>query len=275
MNQFNQTIRTLLMVVVVGMAGLVGYKGYEMVNAPARELAEREKQLDEVRGQLTRLDADLAARQKEIASLQEQAAADAARIAKLEEERERLETSLRLMKLRRRLARIDVLEQAPDPDGQLVTRFRFVEIGDDGQALGDPVELMVEGDRIYIEYLVVKFEDKYIEAADLERGTAICLFERIFGEKQEPETGYVIDQVGTRPTAYERGTPMSEVEKKIWDDFWTIANDPQKAAELGISASHAQAPSIRVEPGVTYELDLRSTGDFTLQRAGEKPARVN
>jgi hypothetical protein len=68
---------------------------------------------------------------------------------------------------------------------------------------------------------------------------------------------------------------MSDFEKKIWDDFWTIANDPARATELGISASHAQAPSIRVEPGVTYELDLRSTGDFTLQRAGEKPARVN
>jgi hypothetical protein len=134
---------------------------------------------------------------------------------------------------------------------------------------------MVEGDRIYIEYLVVKFDDKYVEQADLERGTAICLFERVFGEKQEPEMGYVIDQVGTRPTAYERGTPMSEFEAKIWADFWTIASNPQRAAELGIRAIHAQAPSIRVEAGKIYELDLRSTGDFTLQQvAGEVPRRL-
>src|SRR5690606_34152252 len=128
---------------------------------------------------------------------------------------------------------------------------------------------------VYIEYLVVKFDDKYVEEADLVRGTAICLLERVFGEKQEPEMGYVIDQVGTRPTAYERGTPMSEFEAKIWADFWTIASDPQRAAELGIRAIHAQAPSIRVEAGKMYELDLRSTGDFTLQQvAGEVPRPI-
>ena len=264
------------MLVVVGMVGFVGYKGFEMVNAPAQELADKQRELDEVRGRLVALDESLAASERKIADLQAQAAADAERIAELERERERVETSLRLMKLRRRLARIEVLEQGPDVDGQLVTRFRFYEIGDEGQPLAEPVELMVEGDRIYIEYLVVKFDDKYIEAADLERGTAICLFERVFGEKQEPETGYVIDEVGTRPTAYERGTPMSEFEQKIWEDFWTIANDPQKAAELGIRATHAQAPSIRVEVGNTYELDLRSTGDFTLQRTGDPvPLRVD
>ena len=50
-------------------------------------------------------------------------------------------------------------------------------------------------------------------------------------------------------------------------DFWTIANDRQKAADLGIRATHAQAPSMRVEKGATYELDLRATGEFSLQRA--------
>ena len=41
--------------------------------------------------------------------------------------------------------------------------------------------------------------------------------------------------------------------------------DPKKAAELGIRAAHADAPSIRVKPGATYELELRTTGEFTLR----------
>jgi hypothetical protein len=55
------------------------------------------------------------------------------------------------------------------------------------------------------------------------------------------------------------------MEKQIWKDFWTIAANPSRAAELGIRAAHADAPSIRVNEGVTYELELRTTGEFTLR----------
>jgi hypothetical protein len=275
MNSFNQTVRTLLMLAVVGMVGVAGYKGYQVANAPAQQLAERERELAEVRDQLTERDNALAERQKQIDQLQVQAAEAAEAIAELEEARDRLETSLRLLKLRRRLARIEVLDQQLNEEQELFTKFRFYEVGDTGQPIGEPVELIVEGDRIYIEYLVVKFDDKYIEEADLVRGTAICLLERVFGEKQEPEMGYVIDEVGTRPTAYERGTPMNEFEAKIWADFWTIASDPERAAEMGIRAIHAQAPSTKVEAGKVYELDLRATGDFSLtQVKGEVPQAI-
>ena len=106
-----------------------------------------------------------------------------------------------------------------------------------------------------------------MEQADLERGTAICLLERIFGENQQPGEGFVIDAVGSRPNSYERGSVTSELEQRIWDDFWTIANDREKAAQLGIRATHAQAPSIRMQPDAVYELDLRATGEFSLERA--------
>jgi hypothetical protein len=58
---------------------------------------------------------------------------------------------------------------------------------------------------------------------------------------------------------------MSEFERKIWDDFWMIANNPQKAAELGIHAAHGSAVSMRMQPGKTYEVELRSTGDMTIR----------
>lgn len=57
-----------------------------------------------------------------------------------------------------------------------------------------------------------------------------------------------------------------EVHPYSQADLWTIANDRQRVADLGIRATHAQAPSMRVDKGATYKLDLRSTGDFGLQR---------
>jgi hypothetical protein len=120
--------------------------------------------------------------------------------------------------------------------------------------------------------LRVTFEDKFIEQSDLERGTSLALFQRIFGEHQEPAQGFQLDTVGTRPTAYGRGTQMSDFEKKIWDDFWLIANDPKRAAEMGIRAAHGDAISIRVRPGKTYEIDLRSTGEISARVVEQQPA---
>ena len=58
---------------------------------------------------------------------------------------------------------------------------------------------------------------------------------------------------------------MSDFERKIWNDFWLIANDAQQAAELGIHAAHGAAVSMRVQEGKTYEIELRATGDMTIR----------
>lgn len=265
-SHFNSTVRTIIMAVVVGLLGLGGFQAYQAYDAPRRALADRERELESVISDLNETKATVVQQDKTITGLQDDVAERDVKIDELAENLDRVETAVRLLKLRRRLAKIDVLDQTTDEAGAMTTKVRFTEVADDGKPVGEPAEFDIEGDRIYVEYLVVKFDDQYIEDADLERGTAICLFERIFGEKQEPDEGFVIDEVGSRPNSYARGSVTSEFEQKIWDDFWTIANDREKAAELGIRATHAQAPSIRMEEGATYELDLRATGEFSLQR---------
>lgn len=264
---FNSTARTLLMAVVVAGVGFGGFQAYQAYNAPRRELAGMQRELEDISIDLDNARDELAQREEVISGLNNDIAARDVRIDELQQDLDRMETAVRLLKLRRRLARIDVIDQSADEQGELSTKIRFTEVGDDGQRIGEPAELLIDGDRIYIEYLVVKFDDEYVEQADIERGTAICLLERIFGENQQPGEGYVIDKVGSRPNSYARGSETSEFEQQIWDDFWTIANDREKAAELGIRATHAQAPSIRMKPGATYELDLRATGEFSLRRA--------
>ncbi len=262
---FNSTVRTLLLAAVVAGVGYGGFQAIQGYIGPRRALEGKQRELDAALGSLEQAQADLADRDKTIKGLNNDIAERDVRIDELEVEVDRVQTAIRLLKLHRRLARIEVLDQTTGDDGSIRTNIRFTEVGDDGQQLGEPAELAIDGDRIYVEYLVVKFDDQYVEQADIERGTAICLLERIFGEKQEPGEGFVIDKVGSRPNSYARGSETSEFEQQIWDDFWTIANDRDKAAQLGIRATHAQAPSIRMKPGATYELDLRATGEFSLR----------
>jgi hypothetical protein len=240
------------MTALVGGAGYGGYLAYGLYHEPQKQLASKQAELDLAIGNLKQANESLAAREKQITDLTAQV--------------ERLEVAKRLLKVRRRLARLKVLDQKKEEkSSDVVSRLEFVEVNDDAQPIGESKKFDIIGDLVYVDYLRVTFDDRYIEESDLDRATAICLFQRIFGEHQQAASGFQLDKVGTRPTAYARGTSMSDFEKKIWDDFWLIANDPERAASIGIHAAHEVAVGMRVQPGKTYEIELRATGDMTFR----------
>lgn len=57
---------------------------------------------------------------------------------------------------------------------------------------------------------------------------------------------------------------MSDFEREIWGDFWTIANDAERAEELGIRAAHGEVVYNKVQPGKRYKLELRSSGGLSM-----------
>lgn len=276
----NSALRNLLLAVLVGGAGFGGYKAYDLYNEPKQKLADKQAELEKTLDNLKEAKDNLALRQKEVADLNTHLAEKTAQV-------DRLEVKIKLMKVQHRLARLKVLDQhevaslnpvtptegtdSPASRPNLVTKIEFTEVNDQGQPIGQAKQFDIVGDMVYVDYLHVTFDDKYVEQSDLDRSTSLALFQRIFGEHQEPAQGFQLDTVGTRPTAYGRGTQMSEFEKKIWDDFWLIANDPKRAVDMGIRAANGDALSIRVRPGMTYEVDLRSTGGMTI-RPVESPA---
>jgi len=259
----NSALRTLLFAVLVAGAGFAGWQGYSLYNEPQLQLAKKEKALESAREELLK-------RQRQIATL-------ATDLQTKIEQLERSETALRLLKQRHRIARIRVLDQRPIPESdppRVMSTVEFFEVNGEGIPIDEqPKQFEIEGDRIYVECLVAKFEDKYVEEADLDRATAICLFQRIFGEYQQPQEGFVLDPIGSSPTSYARGGKTSKFEQQIWDDFWEFASDRKKSAEIGIRAAHADAPSTKVKKGVTYQLEMRSTGEFTLLPLAEKGNR--
>lgn len=278
----NSVIRTLLGLVVVGGIGTASWYSYQTYTAADRdledaqnqlvakdqelaenrvqletsknEIKEQKEQLREKDAEIVQKDATITDQADEIVDLNED-------IKEKEIEIDRLDTALRLHKVKRRLARVIVRDVSTNPDtGKTFSHIEFVELNELGDPIDKPRSFELEGDLVYLDCMVVKFDDTYIEAADLERGTSICTFNRIFGEFQKPTDGFYLDEPGQRPGAYSRGSVMSDFERKIWDDFWSIANDPPRAEELGIRAIHGDAVYIKVRKGTTYMITIRASG---------------
>lgn len=282
---FNATMRTAIAATVVGGAGYAGYQGYALYNEPQQKLAQQQALLQEAQQTLADTESELRKRQVEVETLQTSVETLEVNLEASREELEQTQVAMKLLKVDQRVSELRVIDQKTLPpkqasrddsqeddpqeaDGKapprVVTTVEFVETSPEGKPIGEPQRFQVQGDKIYLEYLVIKFNDDYVEQADLARGTAIALFERIFGNQQNSDEGFTLDKVGTRPTAYGRGEVNSDFEKSLWTNFWELAHNAERRKELGIRAVQGNAPFFKVQPGETYRLRLRSTGEFSI-----------
>jgi hypothetical protein len=194
-----------------------------------------------------------------------------AQVERLTRENQKLNLAMRLLKVDHRVAEIAVLDQREGAD-RPTTKFEFVELTKEGDPVGEKKVFTVEGDTIYVDAWVIKYTDELIENADPLRATSVCLFRRIFGEYQEPSEGFPIDPSGSRPAVYSQGSELSPLEKDIWANFWEYANNPVKARKAGLRAVHGEAPSIRLESGKLYKIELRASAGLSIV-AEDAPGR--
>jgi hypothetical protein len=183
----------------------------------------------------------------------------------LRERTQALEAAVRLLRHTERRARIAVLEQSRGADGHLVSRIRFSELDPGGETIGEPREFVVTGDEVYVDALVIKFEDEFVTAGDALKGRSLLLFRRIFGDRARPVEAHVLDREGQMPQAYAAEKAPSAFERELWAQFWTLANDPAEAKRRGVRALHGEAVSTRLRPGALYAVTFRSTGELTIQ----------
>jgi len=229
--------RSLVSLLLLGLLGTGGFVAYRIYDSRA----EVERQLK---------------------AATEELAAKTAEIERLTKENQRLDLALRLLKVDHRVAEIVVLDQR-DAEPRPQTRFQFVELAKDGSPL-DKREFTIEGEMLYVDAWIIKYEDALVEGSDPLRSTSVCLFRRVFGEFQEPSEGFALDASGSRPAVYSQGSEMSPLERDIWSNFWEYANNPVKARQAGVRAAHGEAPSIRLEPGKRYRVDLRASAGLSI-----------
>jgi uncharacterized coiled-coil protein SlyX len=262
LNSLLSTALSLVIVVALAIGGWFAYKAYF---GDRWALEQSREKLEEKEKEIAVLSGDLAKRKEEIQLLNKDVAAK-------QREIERLDTALRLLKVNHRVAQVDVLWQGPSTEtGELITRISFVEVDDSGKRLEKPRTFTIEGDIVHVAALVVKFADKDVEMGDLLRGTSLYLFKRIYGDKQKPENGFVLDAVGSRPAAYQRGAKMSDWEQGLWSEFWDYANDPEKAKRAGVRAAHGEAVYQKMRPGKRYKVFFRSTGELWIEPEDRPP----
>ncbi len=253
LSELNRFLGLLVGLVVLAIMSVVGWFGGQMYLAPKWAL-------DQARSQLARRDAEIAALRKDVQAKQQQI--------------ERLDTALRLLKVDQRVAMVEVLAQSGSARSKdLSTRFSFVELGPDNTPIGPPREFRIQGDVVYIDAEVVKFQDRLIQEGDPQRSASICLFRRLFGEAQQPNEGYALDAAGAAPAAYRAGHAVSPLEQEIWSHFWDYANDPDLAEKAGIRAAHGEAPFIKLLPGKRYRILLRASGGLSIVPEAAPPAK--
>ncbi len=257
LDSMNTMLRSLVSLAFLALAGAGAWFGYQFVDEKAAHQQAQAK-LAEKEIELQKLTLDVHKKAAQISTLQND-------LELKIKENQRLAQAMKLLKVDHRIGQITVLSQHGSAEGRdLTTTFDFVEVNDEGQPLEKPRMFSVKGDVVYIDAWVVKFADDYVERGDPLRGTAICLFRRLFGESQAPNSGDVLDPVGTEPTAYRNGGKPSALEQQIWSRFWDSANNPQLSKKAGVRAAHGEAPSIKMVVGKQYRVLLRASGGLTI-----------
>lgn len=243
-------------VVLGGLVALLAWGAIEVkgaLNENERELADRDEKIGT-------LQQDVATRDRKIDELDR----EVARLGDLVRE---LETALALLKVDRRVARLAVLEQGPMPgrEGVLQSKVSFQELDTEGRPLGAPKRVTLPGKVAYVEALVIKFEDSYVEQGDALRGSSICLFRSLFSENQYPSEGFPLDGAGSRPLPYGGDDADPGYESRLWERFWDYANDKDAAAAAGVRALHGEAPYMELRAGKSYLLELRASDGLSIR----------
>ncbi len=256
-DEISSLIRTVFGSLLLAVVGYAGGWLYTHLNPDVR-LQQKQHELTQVQSKLDAVEQQVQNQSQLIDKMSVEIESRDRRIVQLD-------TSLQLMKVDYRVAQIEVLHQTTHPEsGELITQFTFQEIDKEGTPVDRPRPFQIVGDILYVDFWIVKFDDAFVEQAKLDRSTSICLFRRLFGEHQEPYQGYTLDDVGTRPAVYGESGVMSDLERRIWSDFWNIANDPARAAAMGIRAAHGEAVATRLRPGQNYRVTLRASDGLSI-----------
>ncbi|NBB80501.1 MAG: hypothetical protein GVY36_13840 [Verrucomicrobia bacterium] len=156
-----------------------------------------------------------------------------------------------------------VIAQERDGLGQITTELKFVQT-----AAGKPREIVDEqifsiaGDVVHFDALIVKFSQQAVRDGQ-ER--ALYLWRRVYGEQTPPEKGTAIQQPGgSAPERYHAITKSLKVSDRevFWEAIWSLANDPGRLSEYGITAVFGNALYTKVEPGKVYRFKISATGQI-------------
>jgi len=284
----NKTVRTVILTAFLGLFGYGCFLGYDRLIKPNMDLEKTKEELNLVSAkfektmqELEKSKKSLQESQKTITEQKTEIAKQQVKIVSLKNKNDKLNTSLRLIKVDRRLAYVTVTKSGINPKTKIhEMEVVFNEVDGEDQPIGKQRVFQLKGDLLNLDCWLVKFEDKYVENAHFARGSTLCVINGIKGnldrniipiDKGTPNEEPSKDD---RPGVYKSMGKQTPQEMKIWKDFWEVANDTTKQKKLGIRANHGQINYTKVQQGATYRLDLRASDGATLKKVDNPPKSI-
>jgi hypothetical protein len=163
---------------------------------------------------------------------------------------------------------------------KIKTTIKFLEYDAQGKPL-EPQYFTFEGNIIQFQSLVIRFNDKLVEAGDRLRGKSAALFMKAFVLDGSKTQVFDITKVNEVPGGYQISEKADEFETKLWREFWSYALDPKKREHAGIKNAQIEAPGSMFLPGTIYTLEIEHDGGLRIDASpvpeilkGEKVDRV-
>jgi len=246
----NSAVRTVLVLGAVSFVGYGGYFGYNNYVKPSQDAKQAIANLAEMTKKYEAQEAALletTEKNKQLVVLND-----------------RLESSIKLLKVDRRMANVTVLKKTKDENGETMMEVSFTEVNEKDEPIGATKNFTLKGDKFYIDGWVATFEDEYIEQADELRAASMFAFKSIYGDAEPPKNGQRLDIESNGAPGIYKDDRKRAFEDKIWSDFWKVCNDPDLQHELGIRTSGGRTSYIEAIEGKTYQVNIRATGDMSL-----------
>jgi hypothetical protein len=239
----NSAVRTVLVLGAVSVVSYGGYFGYNNYVKPSQDAKKAMADLADLKQQFEKQEVEL---------------------QRSQELNDRLETSMKLLKVDRRMANVTVLKKSRDENGDTLMEVSFTEVDENDNPIGSTKNFTLKGEKFFIDGWVATFEDEYIEQADELRGASMFAFKSIYGDAEPPREGQRLDVESNGVPGIYKDERKRVFEDKIWSDFWKVCNDPDLRHELGIRTGGGRASYIEAIEGKTYQVNIRATGDMSL-----------
>ena len=187
---------------------------------------------------------------------------DQRRVVELQQQKQQLEKVVDHLTADKRVADVLVTDQSKQGD-KTITKLLFVEYDRTGKAL-PPRELSIEGTEAHLDATVIEFDKDFVMKDDPLRGHAICLFTRVYGDKQTPASGTAIDTPDTVPTFYQSADPkVTQFEQGLWRKFWQLEQDPALRQAAGVKVATGKSVWGPFAPELLYTVTLQSDGNLS------------
>lgn len=144
-----------------------------------------------------------------------------------------------------------------------LTTIKFLEYDIDGRSM-KPKYFTFAGNIIQFQSLVIRFDDLHVKNKDKLKGRSIYLFWKVFLLDGENTQEYEITKVREVPSGYRIGNLSSVFERKLWENFWQEALNPDQAKKLGIKNAQIEAPGTMFIPGTIYTIKIEHDGGIRI-----------